>query len=36
MVPSVEVAAETNVGAVPATDELLVTAVLVEEAASLP
>ena len=34
--PSVEVAAEINVGAVPATVELLVTEVLVKEAASSP
>ena len=34
--PSVDMAAETNVGAIPATDELLVTAVLLSVAASLP
>ena len=34
--PSAEVAAETNVGAVPATVELLVTAVVFSDAASLP
>ena len=33
--PSVDMAAETNVGALPATVELLVTEVLVKEAASL-
>ena len=36
MVPSLLVAAEEKVGAVPATVELLVTEVLVREAASLP
>ena len=36
LVPSVDVAADVNVGAVPATVELLVTEVLVKDAASLP
>ena len=36
MVPSVLVAAEEKVGALPATVELLVTEVLVKETASLP
>ena len=36
LVPSVEVVADASVGAVPATVELLVTEVLVSDAASLP
>ena len=36
LVPSVDVAADVNVGALPATIELLVTEVLVSDAASLP
>ena len=36
LVPSADVAAETNVGAVPATVELVVTEVVLSDVASLP
>ena len=36
MLPSVEVAAARNAGALPSTVELLVTAMLLRDAASLP